>query len=67
MLQRERELKENKNGVGHILLRSRAPKILWDDSLELEDYIRSNIAHEIYKLDREVPKTMMSGKTSDIS
>ena len=29
--------------------------------------IRSNTAHEIYKFDGEVPKTVMSGKTSDIS
>ena len=33
----------------------------------MEAYIRSNIAHEIYKLDGEVPKTVMSGETSDIS
>ena len=35
--------------------------------MELEAYIRSNAAHEIYKLDQEVPKMVMSGKTSDIS
>ena len=33
----------------------------------MEAYIRSNTAHEIYKLDGEVPKTVMSGETSDIS
>ena len=63
----EREIKELEKEAGHNLLRSRAPKHLWDDCLELEAYIRSNTAHEIYKLDREVPKTVMSGETSDIS
>ena len=52
----EREIKELKKRMVHKLLRSRAPKHLWDDCLELEA-----------KLDREVPKTVMSGKTSNIS
>ena len=38
----------------------------WIDCLELEDYIMSNTAHEIYNLDGEVLKTIMSGETSDI-
>ena len=63
----EREIKELKKGAGHKLLWSRAPKHLWDDCLELEAYIWSNTAHETYKLNREVPKTVMSGETSDIS
>ena len=63
----EKEIKELKKGAGYKLLRSRAPKCLWDNCLEFEAYIRFNTAHEIYKLDREVPKTVMSGKTSDIS
>ena len=54
-------------GAHFKLLQSRAPKCLWDDCLELEDYIRSNTAHKIYKLNGEVPKTVMSGETSDIS
>ena len=63
----EREIKELKKGAGHKLLWSRAPKHLWDDCIELEAYIRSNTAHEIYKLDGEVVETVMSGETSDIS
>ena len=58
----ERKIKELKKGAGHKLLQSRAPKHLWDDCLELEAYIRSNTAHNKYKLDREVPKTVMSGE-----
>ena len=63
----EKELKKLKKGAGHKLLQSRAPKHLWDNYLEFEAYIRSNTACDIYKLDREVPKTVMSGKASDIS
>ena len=59
----EREKKELKKGVGRKLLRSRALKCLWGNCLELKAYIRSNTDHEIYKLEREVPKTMMSGET----
>ena len=40
---------------------------MWDDCLELEAYVRYIAADEIHKLDREVPKTVKSGKTSDIS
>ena len=49
------------------MIKRRSPKKLWDDSLELEGYIRSNTAHDIFMLDGEVPETIMSGKTSDIS
>ena len=59
----KREMKELKKWAGHKLPWSRAPKCLWDDCLELEAYIRFNTAHEIYKLDREVPKTVISGET----
>ena len=63
----EREIKELKKVAGHKLLWSRAPKCLWDNYLGLEACIRSNTAHDIYKLDGEVPKTVVSGETSDNS
>ena len=63
----ERDIKELEKGAGHKLLWSRAPKCSWDDCLELDGYIRSNTAHEIYKLDGEVHETVMSGETSYIS
>ena len=49
------------------MLQSRAPKCLWDNCLELEVYISSDTAHDLYKLDEEVPKTVMLGETSDIN
>ena len=63
--EREREIKELKKAASQMLLQSRAPMHLWDDGLELEVYIRTNTAHNIYKLTAEVP--VMSGETSDIS
>ena len=63
----ERKIKELKKGAGCKLLQSIAPECLWDDCLELEVYIRSNTAHDFYELDWEVPKTVVSGKTLDIS
>ena len=63
----ERKIKELQKEASHKLLWSRAPKCLWDDCLEVEAYIRSNTDHDIYKLDGEVPKTVMSGETSEIS
>ena len=49
------------------MLKTKSPKRLWDDCLELEAYIRSNTAHDIFMLNGEVPETIMSGETSDIS
>ena len=63
----ERDIKELKKEASCKMLWSRAPKHLWDNCLELEAYIRSNTAHEIFKLDGEVCKTVMSGETSNIS
>ena len=63
----KRERKELKRGSSRKLNNSGAPKRLWDDCLELESYIQSNIALIIYKLDGKVPETIMSSKASDIS
>ena len=61
----EGEIKKQKKGFGRTLIKSRAPKRLWNDCLELESYIQSNTVYGIYKLDGEVPKTILSGETSD--
>ena len=37
----------------------KSTKVLWDDCLELEAYISSIAAHDVYKLDRKVPETVM--------
>ena len=40
---------------------------LWDHSLELEAYIRLHTARDKYELQGQVPETIMSGQTTDIS
>ena len=49
------------------MVRAGEPKKIWDEALEYEAYVRSNTAHNIYILQVEVPETVMSGETSDIS
>ena len=49
------------------MLKTKSPKKLWDDCMELEAYIRSNKAHDIYELQGEVPETLIFGETSNIT
>ena len=63
----EGAIRELKKGAGRKMIKARSPKRLWDDCLELEAYIRSNTVHDIFILNWEVPETIMSGETSDIS
>ena len=63
----KREIKELKRGSGRKIMKSDSPKRLWDDCLELESYIRYNIAHGIYKLDGKVCETIVSKEKSIIS
>ena len=43
----KREIKELKKGSGRELIKSGTPYRLWNDCLELESSINSNIAHSI--------------------
>jgi hypothetical protein len=63
----EAAIRELKKGVGRQMVRSAAPKRLWDDCLEREAYVRSLTAHDIYRLNGQVPETVVSGETADIS
>ena len=38
---------------------NKPPKVLWDDCLEVEAYIRSNTDLDIFKQDRMTPETKM--------
>ena len=60
-------IRELKRGVGRKMTRMKSPKPLWDHCLELQAHKRSNTCHDIYELDGEVPETIVSGQTSDIS
>ena len=63
----EGSIRELKKGVGREMVRSQAPKRLWDDCLEREAYVRSLTALDIYGLSGQVPETIVSGETADIS
>ncbi len=63
----ECRIKDLKKGTGRKLLLTNTPRRLWDDCLEYEASIRSHTAHDIFKLDGEVPETIMSSKTANIS
>ena len=58
---------ELKKGVGRQMVRTKSPKRLRDHCLEREAYVRSLTAHDIYKLDGQVPETIVMGNTADIS
>ena len=49
------------------MFQSKCPKRLWDDCLELEAFIQSNTWNGRYANQDEVPETLISGETSDIS
>ena len=63
----EAAIRELKRGAGRKMVRTSAPKRLWDHCLELEALIRSNTALDVYELRGQVPETVVSGETSDIS
>ena len=61
------EIKEVRKGSNRKLITFGAPERLCDNCFELLSYIRSNTAHNIFKMDGEVLETIFSWETSDIS
>ena len=57
----ERETKEPKKYLGRKIIKSKAP------CLELESYMPSNAAHDMYRLDENILKKVMWGEISNIS
>ena len=49
------------------MLKSGCHEPLWDHCVELEAWISSHTALDIYGLEGQVPETVMSGQTGDIS
>ncbi len=56
-----------KRRVSRKMIRTGAPKCLWDHCIELEGLINSHTANNIYATGGEVPETIMKGGTADIS
>jgi hypothetical protein len=44
-----------------------APKVLWDHCIELQALIQSHTALDLPELNGDVPETVISGDTADIS
>jgi transposase len=63
----EGAIHELKRSAGRKMSKAKSPAKLWDHCLELEGYIRSHTALDIYELKGEVPETIVSGMTADIS
>ena len=60
-------IKQMKLGSSIRMLKSGSPKALWDHYIELEALICYYTALDIYGLEGQVPKTVISGQTGDIS
>ncbi len=58
---------ELKRGVSRKMMKTGSPKVLWDHCIELEALIRSNTSNDTYLTNGEVPETIMTGSTADIS
>jgi len=63
----EGAIRELKYGPGKKMMASGAPHKLWDHCIELKSYICSHTALDIYELQVQVPETILSGQTADIS
>jgi hypothetical protein len=63
----EGEIREVKKGAARKAAKAGNPDKLWDHCLELECYIRSHTAHDLFELNGEVPETLVTGQPSDIS
>ena len=63
----EGRIHELKRGSGINITRMKSPKVLWDDCLDLDAYIRSDTDLDIFELDGMTAKTKISGETSDIT
>ena len=60
-------IKELKKASSPKLIPTGLSKVLWDHCIELIQLIWSHTTHTAYELQGEVPKTIMTGQTTDIS
>jgi hypothetical protein len=56
-----------KRGVSHKMIKTGSPRVLWDHCIDLEAHIRSLTSNNIYMTNGEVPETIMTGSSADIS
>jgi hypothetical protein len=58
---------ELKRGSSRKIIKTGSPKCLWDQCLELEAYVCSYTSNDIYMTTGQVPETIMTGNTTNIS
>jgi hypothetical protein len=63
----EAAIREVKKSSGRKMMETQCPKRIWDDCIELESFIKSHTAIDIWQLEGQVPQTRMTGQTADIS
>ena len=63
----EAAIREVKRGAGRKIAKTQTPSKLWDHCLELEGYIRSHTSINSFEIQGQVPETVLSGQTADIS
>ena len=60
-------MNELKIGSGRKMTKTKSPKVLWDDCLELKSYIHSNTSLDFFNLDGMTPNTKILGEKFDIT
>jgi hypothetical protein len=60
-------IRELKRGVSRMMIRTGSPKQLWDHCIILQALIRSCTTNSIYMTAGQVPETIVTGNTADIS
>ena len=60
-------IREVKKGAGREMVAKHTPKKLWDHCYEWKAKVISHSARGYYKLQSQVPETMLTGQTADIS
>ena len=63
----EGTIRELKKATARKMTQQHSPLKLWDHCLELTAYQRSNTSNDNFELEGEVPETILSGQTADIS
>jgi hypothetical protein len=60
-------IRELKQGVSRLMIKTGFPKKLWNHCIILMEMIRSSTTNSIYMTAGQVPETIMTGETADIS
>jgi hypothetical protein len=63
----ESAIRESKRAAGRKMAASKCPQRIWDHCIELEALIQSHTALDLFELQGQVPETIVSGQTADIS